>query len=69
MMMMMMHREGRTIAANASVEGCILGAATPSKRGISSEQVGSQAAQELLEDLASGGCIDQWYGLCSGGGL
>jgi len=40
--------------------GCLLGAAAPGRRGVSAEQIGSQAAQELLEDLKHGGCVDRW---------
>ena len=40
--------------------GYKLGSAVPGRRGFPAEEVGSQAATELLEDLQHGGCVDRW---------
>ena len=53
--------EGAGILIRATTEsGCLLGAAAPGQRGVSSEEIGARAATELLEDLQHGGCVDRW---------
>jgi RNA 3'-terminal phosphate cyclase (ATP) len=50
---------GMLLVATTS-EGCVLGAAAIGERGKSSEQLGEAAAQELVEDIYAGGCVDRW---------
>lgn len=64
----------RETAASALGDGCgilltaapqgagppCLGAAGLGQRGVTAEAVGEQAAGELLEDIASGACVDRW---------
>ena len=44
----------------ATSTGCLLGAAVPQERGRHPEELGQQAAKELLEDLQTGACVDRW---------
>ncbi len=46
------------VARTAS--GALLGGSALGKRGVPAEEVGATAAEELLEDLSSGGCADRW---------
>lgn len=39
--------------------GCILAASALGRRGVSAHEVGTQAAQDLLEDLSSQPCVDR----------
>ncbi len=50
---------GMLLIATTS-EGCLLGAAAIGERGTSSEQLGKAAAQELIDDIYAGGCVDCW---------
>ena len=43
--------------------GLVLGRGVPAERGRQAQDVGEQAASELLGDLHSGACVDDWYGL------
>lgn len=40
--------------------GCLLGASGIGERGVSAEQVAATAADELIEAIESGACVDQW---------
>ena len=40
--------------------GCILGASVPQERGRHPEEIGQQAAEELVDDLQTGACVDRW---------
>lgn len=52
---------GGSIVITALTEkGCILGSSALSEPGRSSEQVGQAAAEDMLEALATGACVDQW---------
>jgi len=50
---------GIMIIANTSTN-CIFGASSLQKRNEKAEKVGTRAAQELLDNLRSGGCVDEW---------
>lgn len=53
--------EGTGILIVARTEsGCLLGGSALGKKGTPAEDVGSTAAEELLEDLSHGGCVDRW---------
>ena len=39
--------------------GCILAASALGKREVPAHEVGTQAAQDLLEDLSSQACVDR----------
>ena len=52
---------GLLLTASSADGRCIMGAAGLGERGRSAEDVGQSAAQELVEDLQSGGCVDRWY--------
>jgi len=43
-----------------SEKGCRLGCSAIGKRGVSSEAVGKEAADELLKNLREGGCVDEY---------
>ena len=40
--------------------GCLLGASGIGERGVQAEQVAGTAADELIEVIESGACVDQW---------
>ncbi|DBA82643.1 TPA: hypothetical protein ACH3X1_006890 [Trebouxia sp. C0004] len=40
--------------------GCLLGASGIGERGVQAEQIANTAANELIEDIYSGACVDQW---------
>lgn len=40
--------------------GCLLGASGIGERGVQAEQIASTAADELVEAIHSGACVDQW---------
>lgn len=42
--------------------GLLLGRGVPAERGRPAQDIGEQAASELLGDLHSGACVDEWYG-------
>jgi RNA 3'-terminal phosphate cyclase (ATP) len=44
--------------------GCLQGAAAVGERGKPAQQVGAEAAAQLLEDIAAGGCVDRWWVAC-----
>lgn len=44
-------------------EGCLLGAASVGAKGRQAQQVGADAAADLLQDIRAGGCVDRW---CAG---
>ena len=46
------------VAKTAS--GCLLGGGMPGKKGVSAEEIGCMAAEQLVEDLDHGGCVDRW---------
>ena len=53
--------EGTGILVVAKSElGCLLGGSALGKKGTPAEQIGINAAQELVEDLNCGGCLDRW---------
>ena len=53
--------DGAGILVTASTGGgCVLGAAVPARKGPPAEEIGAEAASQLLEDLAHGGCADRW---------
>ncbi len=39
----------------------VLGRGVPAERGRAAQDIGEQAASELLGDLHSGLCVDDWY--------
>lgn len=39
--------------------GCIFGGSSLGKRGVSAEEVALSAANQLVEDVSSGGCVDR----------
>ena len=41
--------------------GLVLGRGVPAERGRPAEEIGEQAASELLGDLHTGACVDEWY--------
>ena len=41
--------------------GLVLGRGVPAERGRQAQDIGEQAASELLGDLHSGACVDDWY--------
>ena len=41
--------------------GCLLGASGIGERGVQAEQIATTAAEELVEAVCSGACVDQWY--------
>ena len=43
-----------------NAQGHLCAIAALAKKGKTSEQVGEAAAEELLEALAHGGCVDEW---------
>ena len=45
----------------ATSTGLVLGRGVPAERGHPAEEIGEQAASELLGDLHSGACVDEWY--------
>ena len=50
---------GIIIVANTSTN-CIIGASSLGGRKEKAETVGARAAQELVDNLCSGGCVDEW---------
>lgn len=40
--------------------GCLLGASGIGERGVPAEQIASKAADELVDAVHSGACVDQW---------
>lgn len=40
--------------------GCLLGASGIGERGVQAEQIATTAADELVEAVGSGACVDQW---------
>ncbi len=40
--------------------GLVLGRDIPAERGRPAQEIGEQAASELLEDLQTGTCVDEW---------
>ncbi len=40
--------------------GCLLGASGIGERGVQAEQIANTAADELIEAVCSGACVDQW---------
>ena len=40
--------------------GCLLAACSPGERGTPAEDIGVGIADELLEDITAGGCVDRW---------
>ena len=40
--------------------GRILGASVSQERGRQPEEIGQQAAEELVEDLQTEACVDRW---------
>jgi RNA 3'-terminal phosphate cyclase (ATP) len=51
---------GITIYAEAG-GGSRLGSSAVLSRGRSPGDVGQEAAEDLVEDLSHGGCVDRWY--------
>ena len=51
---------GITIVAETSTS-CLLGASGVGERGVQAEQIGSTAADELIEAVSSGACVDHWW--------
>lgn len=51
---------GIIIVAETST-GCLLGASGVGERGVQAEQIGSTAADELIEAVCSGACVDHWW--------
>ena len=50
---------GIIIVAETS-SGCLLGASGIGERGVPAEQIANTAADELIEAVWSGACVDQW---------
>lgn len=50
---------GILLVAESST-GCLLGASGIGERGVQAEQVATTAADELVEAVGSGACVDQW---------
>lgn len=40
--------------------GCLLGASGIGERGVQAEQIATTAADELVQAICSGACVDQW---------
>ncbi len=60
-------RAERAVGAGAGMlvtavtsHGHILGTSVPAERGRPAQDIGQQAASELLEDLHTGACVDRW---------
>lgn len=51
---------GLLLMASSSGGRCIMGAAGLGQPGQPAEAVAQQAAQELVADLRTGGCLDRW---------
>jgi len=51
---------GSIVVIAKTSTGCLFGGSALAERGKTSEQVGQAAAEELLEGLAHGGCVDGW---------
>lgn len=43
--------------------GCLLGASGIGERGVQAEQIANTAADELIDAICSGACVDQWCAL------
>lgn len=50
---------GILLVAESST-GCLLGASGIGERGVPAEQIATTAADELVEAVCSGACVDQW---------
>ena len=50
---------GIVVVAETST-GCLLGASGIGERGVQAEQIANTAADELIEAIYSGACVDQW---------
>ena len=50
---------GIIVVAETST-GCLLGASGIGERGVPAEQIACKAADELVEAVYSGACVDQW---------
>lgn len=46
--------------------GCILGGSAVGSKGKKPAKVGEEAAEELLRNLAHGGCVDEYMQVCGG---
>ena len=50
---------GMSIVAKTST-GCVFGAAAVGERGVTAETLGQRAADEMMDVLESGACVDDW---------